>query len=58
MQLPDDPSILLSLVNMKLRDYYPSLEALCQDLDIDRKDLVARLQAAGYEYNEQQNKFW
>lgn len=58
MELPNDPNILLSFINMKLRDFYPSLDALCQELDIDRENLVARLNAAGYEYNEQLNKFW
>lgn len=58
MELPNDPNMLLSFINMKLRDFYPSLDALCQDMDIDRERLLARLNAAGYEYNEQQNKFW
>ncbi len=58
MELPNDPNMLLSFINMKLRDFYPSLDALCQDMDIDRERLLALLNAAGYEYNEQQNKFW
>ena len=33
--LPNDPMMLLSFVNMKLRDQYGSLEALCEDLDQD-----------------------
>ena len=32
MQLPEDPMMLLSFVNMKLRDEYDSLQALCDDL--------------------------
>ena len=35
MQLPQDPAVLLSYVNMKLRDSYPSLAALCDDLGAD-----------------------
>ena len=31
--LPQDPNILLSYINTKLRDQYPSLDALCDDLD-------------------------
>ena len=27
--IPKDPAMLLSFINLKLRDYYPSLEALC-----------------------------
>lgn len=55
---PKDPFMLLSWTNMKLRDFYPSLDALCKDLEIDRKELEERLGGAGFEYNEAQNKFW
>lgn len=55
---PKDPFMLLSWANMKLRDFYPSLDALCEDLKIDRKELEERLAGAGFEYNEAQNKFW
>ena len=55
---PKDPFMLLSWANMKLRDFYPSLDALCEDLEIDRKELEEQLAGAGFEYNEAQNKFW
>lgn len=55
---PKDPMMLLSWTNMKLRDFYPSLESMCKDLGIDRKDLEDRLNSAGFEYNGQLNKFW
>jgi len=55
--LPLDPMILLSVVNTKLRDEYEGLDALCEDLEQDRKDLEARLAAVGYHYNEAQNRF-
>ena len=58
MELPQDPMMLFSVINMKLRDFYPSLDSLCEDLDVDKDDIVNRLQAAGFEYNEEQNKFW
>ncbi len=58
MELPDDPMMLLSVINMKLRDEYVSLDALCDDLNLDKDDLVKRLAAAGFEYNPQANKFW
>ena len=41
--LPNDPMILLSVVNMKLRDYYPSLDALCDDMDVSREALEEKL---------------
>ena len=33
MALPNDPIMLLSVINLKLRDFYPTLDALCEDLD-------------------------
>lgn len=56
--LPKDPAMLLSYVNTKLRDNYPSLDALCDDLHVDRAQLEAALAAAGFEYSEANNKFW
>lgn len=58
MDLPTDPAMLYSVVNMKLRDYYPSLDALCQDMDVDRSELERRLADAGFEYDTTNNKFW
>jgi hypothetical protein len=55
---PKDPIMLMSWVNMKLRDFYPSLETLCEDLEIDREELVETLGKAGFEYNSELNKFW
>lgn len=50
--------MLLSWVNMKLRDFYRSLDELCEDLEIDRKELENCLNNAGFEYNDNLNKFW
>ena len=55
---PKDPIMLMSWVNMKLRDFYPSLETMCEDLEIPLDELVEKLSAAGFEYNAQLNKFW
>ncbi len=55
--LPQDPYMLLSVVNMKLRDEYPSLEAMCEDMDIDRDDLCDKLKKAGFEYLPEANRF-
>ena len=57
-ELPNDPMMLMSFVNMKLRDQYSSLDELCLALDIDRNELEAKLVAVGFEYNPLQNKFW
>ena len=58
MELPKDPMMLFSLINMKLRDFYPSLDALCSDLNVNKEDIVNRLKEGGFEYNPEQNKFW
>ncbi len=58
MELPQDPNMLFSFINMKLRDFYPSLTELCDDLDIDQQVIEKILNEAGYEYNEELNKFW
>ena len=55
--IPKDPSMLLSYVNLKLRDYYSSLEAMCEDLDVEQEDLCTRLQTIGYYYNQEKNQF-
>ena len=57
MALPNDPIMLLSMVNLKLRDFYPSLDALCDDLDEDKAALCSKLSAAGYEYDSARNQF-
>lgn len=56
--IPKDPIMLMSFINMKLRDFYPSLDALCEDMGIVRKDLEEKLGAAGFEYSKENNKFW
>lgn len=55
--LPQDPIILFSFVNTRLRDNYPDLDALCEDLHVDREALEARLSAAGFQYLPEQNQF-
>ncbi len=55
--LPQDPYILLSVINTKLRDEYPSLSALCEGLDADEKELAETLSGAGYAYDPAVNQF-
>jgi len=57
MYIPKDNDMLYSMVNMKLRDQYESLEELCYCEDLDPARLMVRLNAAGYEYDEEHNKF-
>ena len=58
MELPNDPFMLMSAVNMYLRDQYGSLDELCDSLDLDRKELEEKLRAVGFEYSVEHNKFW
>ena len=55
--LPKDPYILLSYINTKLRDDYSTLDALCDDLGVDRAALEAALLKAGFSYNSETNRF-
>ena len=55
--LPKGPVILLSYVNTKLRDEYPTLEDLCTSLDISPDDLQSRLAAVGFTYDPATNQF-
>ena len=57
MKLPEDPVMLLSFVNTKLRDQYASLDALCDDLDAPRAALEAKLGEIGYFYKAKENRF-
>ncbi len=55
--LPADPDMLASFLNMKLRDQYASLDALCDDLEIDREEIVRKLKEADYDYIPARNQF-
>lgn len=55
--IPNDPVVLLSFVNLKLRDYYSSLEAMCEDMDIDQAQIVEKLAGIDYRYDASLNKF-
>lgn len=56
-ELPKDPMLLLSVVNTKLRDFYPSLEAFCEDMCIDQEALIEKLKGIDYEYDESRHQF-
>lgn len=55
--IPKDPVMLLSFINVKLRDYYNSLEALCEDLDVQAEDIEQKLVAIDYHYSKERNQF-
>ena len=55
--LPKEPNMLLSMINMKLRDRYKSLDDLCDDMDESKDEIVDILDKAGYKYDEATNQF-
>lgn len=55
--LPADPMLLLSLMNTRLRDFYPSLEELCAAEDLSREELERRLGEIGFRYDPERNQF-
>ena len=55
--IPQDPMILFSYVNTKLRDEYPSLDQLCDDLDLSREELEDKLLQTGFRYDAARNCF-
>ena len=57
MTLPEDPNMLLSFLNLKLRDSYSSLEDLCDDLDIDYTEALEKIDKAGLLYMESTNQY-
>ena len=58
MNLPSDPVMLMSTINMKLRDGgYDSLGYLCRELDVDENEIVRKLAAAGFDYLPEVKQF-
>ena len=55
--IPQDPVMLLSFINLKLRDFYGSLDVLCDDLDVSKTDIEEKLKSIGYSYNSARNQF-
>ena len=56
-RIPKDPAILLSFVNMKLRNEYGSLKELCEDLEVDVVELCRTLDQIDYRYDSGRNQF-
>jgi len=56
MNIPSEPNMMLSFINLKLRDNYSSLEDMCDDLDIDYMELCATLASSKIVYDSNQNQ--
>ena len=56
-KLPNNAYILLSIINMKLRDFYSSIDTLCDDLDENKEEIDNILNSIGYFYSKENNQF-
>ena len=57
MTLPKDPVMLLSLINIKLRDFNSSLDDFCKEYNLDKEYIIDKLSMIDYHYNEERNQF-
>lgn len=55
--MPKDPIMLLSYVNLKLRDFYPNLQSMCEDMDVREDEIIDRLASVHYHYDKERNQF-
>ena len=55
MSIPNDPVILFSYLNTQLRDKYPSLDKLCEDMELSKEEILKKLAAVGFKYDEEKN---
>ncbi|MBD1572376.1 DUF4250 domain-containing protein [Vibrio sp. S17_S38] len=52
-----DPIMLMSIVNMKIRDEFGDLEGLTKFFDIDKQKLIEKLATAGFDYLPEAKQF-
>lgn len=57
MSLPKDPVMLLSVINTKLRDYYPTLEELAAAESTTVDEIENKLNTINYHYDKNHNQF-
>lgn len=55
--IPEDPVMLLSFVNLKLRDFYSDPEEMCKELEIDQEEMEAKLAGISYHYDKEKNQY-
>ena len=57
MNIPKDPVMLVSFLNLKLRDCYASFDALCEDLELNKEETIEKVASIDYHYMPQHNQF-
>ncbi len=55
--IPKNPVMLLSFINLKLRDVYGDLDRLCEDLNVNRVEIEQKLEQINYRYDRTHNQF-
>ena len=55
--IPKEPAMLLGFVNLKLRDYFLNLDVLCEELEVDKEEIVQKLASIDYHYDKERNQF-
>ena len=49
--------MLLSFVNTQLRDFFTTLDLFCENFNVNRSELEAKLKSIDYEYDAATNQF-
>lgn len=57
LDIPQDPIILVSYVNTKLRDQFATLDEFCRTYDVNEAELRNALDSIDYHYDETTNRF-
>lgn len=57
MNIPKDPVMLVSFLNLKLRDNYASFDALCEDLELNKEEIAQTVATIDYHYMPEHNQF-
>ena len=55
--IPNDPVMLLSFVNTQLHDFFTTLDLFCENFNVNRSELEAKLKSIDYEYDAATNQF-
>lgn len=56
-KLPNDPFMLFSVVNMKLRDENITLSQFCENYNVDIDEISEKMAEIGFSYDESTNRF-
>ena len=55
--IPKEPAMLLSFVNLKLRDYFLNLDVFCEEYEVNKDEIIQKLASIVYHYDIEKNQF-